>query len=460
VKTNLLFLLQLYGTLCLFTNPAYCFQQDFNQVAGISNDPVLESKLANNQRKNISRQINSPLDEVNPILSNDGKTLFFARKNSPENIGGKNDPQDIWYSVYNENSGWSEGKNLGPEINTKSADNLTAVGDDNSVLYFFVATRNNVGYFTSKKLVNNKWSKSKPLGLEVINESRYLESTMNKEGNVLLFTAKNCNNINYEKDRDERDIYVSTKNANGKWTKPLNLGPSVNTSSDEFSPVLAADGKTLYFASKGRTGYGNSDIYMARRIGSGWTQWSEPVNLGREINSIGFDAYFAVNPSCEKAYFVSHFSTTGKGDIFEIKIPEPLKPQLPTELSSFSFGEWLKYQRNSKNFVPGTIFFEEAKAELTPASFPELSALASFLKAEKNLAIEIHGHTDNQGTSNALLKLSKNRSLAIKKYLVAAGISERRIFLKAHGGNHPKTSNDCEENRRLNRRVEFRIRSS
>lgn len=457
MKTSIFLFFQLCGILGLLYFPAYCFQQDLDQVAGIATNP--NRKSANSQRKNISSQINSAWDEVNPILSRDGKTLFFARKNSSENTGGKNDPQDIWYSVYDEKSGWSESKNMGSEVNTRFADNLTAVGDDNDVLYFYIATKNNIGYFTSKKLVNNNWSKSKPVGLEVINESRYLESSMNKEGNVILFTAKNCNNVKYQKDIDERDIYVSIKGPNGKWSKPVNLGSLVNSASDEFSPSLAADGRTLYFASKGRAGYGNADIYMTRRTGTGWTQWSEPINMGRDINSIGFDAYFAVNPSGEKAYFVSHFSTAGKGDIFEVKIPETLKPQSPSESTAFTVEGSRITQMDLSRFEPRAILFDESKADLTPQAFVDLSSLANFLKVETKLAIEIHGHTDNQGTKNGLLELSKNRSLAVKKYLIGAGIAERRIRLKAHGGNRPKISNDCDENRRQNRRVEIVLRS-
>jgi OOP family OmpA-OmpF porin len=89
-------------------------------------------------------------------------------------------------------------------------------------------------------------------------------------------------NISYnpQNKTEDRDIYVSVQDKKGVWSQPINLGKKINTEMDEVSPFLAADGRTLYFGSNGRPGYGSTDIFMSKRKGSGWTDWTEPVNLG------------------------------------------------------------------------------------------------------------------------------------------------------------------------------------
>ena len=91
-----------------------------------------------------------------------------------------------------------------------------------------------------------------------------------------------------------KDIYVIFLQRDNKWTEPLNLGNDINTAHMEYSPYLAADNETLYFSSKGFSGYGGSDIYISRRLDNTWTNWTEPENLGPDINSIGDDVFFNI----------------------------------------------------------------------------------------------------------------------------------------------------------------------
>jgi OOP family OmpA-OmpF porin len=88
-----------------------------------------------------------------------------------------------------------------------------------------------------------------------------------------------------------RDLYVSFLLKDGRWSEPLNLGEDINTALEETSPFLAADDKTLYFSSDGFTGYGKHDIFMSRRLDESWTRWSTPENLGPQINSPEDDAF-------------------------------------------------------------------------------------------------------------------------------------------------------------------------
>src|SRR5690606_6072634 len=131
----------------------------------------------------------------------------------------------------------------------------------------------------------------------------------------------------YQPDVDERDIYVSFKKKNNKWTKPVNLGPKLNSPGDEYTPFLAADGRTLYFATNGRPGYGGVDIFMSKRRSNSWTDWTEPINMGPEINTPLFDAYYTLPASGKYAYMVSYINGFGDADIVRIKVPEVMKPE-------------------------------------------------------------------------------------------------------------------------------------
>ena len=103
------------------------------------------------------------------------------------------------------------------------------------------------------------------------------------------------------------------------------------------------------------------------------------------------------------------------------------------------------------------IFFESNKSDLLPRSFVELDKLANILRENPNLEIEIIGHTDNVGDSNYNLTLSRRRAAMVMDYLIQSGITSRRLRSNGFGDKQPMASNDVEETRQMNRRVEFRI---
>mgnify|MGYP006214647283 CR=1 FL=1 len=110
-----------------------------------------------------------------------------------------------------------------------------------------------------------------------------------------------------------KDVYVSTVKEDGTWSKPKNLGSTVNTFEEEANPFLAADGKTLYFASRGHQGYGAYDLFVTKRLDDSWTNWSQPENLGNVINSPGYELSIFLSAKGDKAYI-------GKDrDIYEIE---------------------------------------------------------------------------------------------------------------------------------------------
>ncbi len=271
----------------------------------------------------LDENVNSEYAELNPLLSPDGKTLYFSRRNHPENTGGTNDREDIWYSELDANGNWSLAKNMGPEFNNNDPNFI------NSIQSVTPDGRTAVMLLGNKYLPNGKmqagvsistntggaWSKPKPLKIE--NDYNF-----NEKANYFLSNTRNVLIMSVEREDSygDRDLYVSFMKPDSSWTEPLNLGDVINTAAVESAPFLAADGKTLYFSSDGFSGYGGSDIYASTRLDDTWTNWSDPENLGPEINSPMEDLFFNIPAASEYAYYSRGVSETDM-DIYRVKLP-------------------------------------------------------------------------------------------------------------------------------------------
>lgn len=272
-------------------------------------------------KENLGPNVNSKYEEVSPKISADGKTLYFGRKFSPENIGGVSDKEDIWETRTTDGKAWSKSINLGNPVNTATTNNLIAVSTDNNSLLFHV----NEGFALMHR-TSTGWSPLQDMGIRFDNETDYLEGCLSSDGKSIVFVAKMKSNAYYKPQIPERDIYVCLKQSNGLWSAPIHTGHVLNSSRDEYSPFLSADGRTLYFASNGRPGYGDVDIFMSRRLSDDWKQWTEPINLGLGINTVGFDAYYTLPASGDYGYMVSNINTLGFTDIIRFKLPESVRP--------------------------------------------------------------------------------------------------------------------------------------
>jgi outer membrane protein OmpA-like peptidoglycan-associated protein len=272
-------------------------------------------------KENLGAQVNSKYDEVTPKITVDGKMLLFGRKFNPTNLGGENDGTDIWVSYLKEGNVWGPAQNLGKPVNSESVDNIISISQDNNSILVALAHD-----FKTYERSESGWRDGGNLGIYYEDENEFFEACQSADGKAILFTAENKQNLYYKKQESEKDIYVILKDQSGKWSKPVNLGAKVNSSGDETSPFLAADGRTLYFATDGRPGYGGQDIFMTKRIGDGWTNWTAPVNLGPEINTFSFDAYYTVPASGEYAYMVSSTGGYGLTDLIRVKLPKEIKP--------------------------------------------------------------------------------------------------------------------------------------
>jgi outer membrane protein OmpA-like peptidoglycan-associated protein len=193
---------------------------------------------------------------------------------------------------------------------------------------------------------------SAPTRLIIENDDR----NKSKMANYFLSNSQKILFISNDRKGDshgDRDLYVCFVKPDNTWTKPLNLGKTINTKGTEAAPFLASDDRTLYFTSDGLNGYGGSDIYMSRRLDDTWLKWSEPENMGPVVNSSLDESFFTLSASANQVYYTSQSKKGNDVDMYTLSLPKSLKP-LPVMLLS---GRVLNSKTNEP--VPGVrIFFE------------------------------------------------------------------------------------------------------
>ncbi len=285
-----------------------------NEIARIPGDEV--------QRESLNRYVNSDAMEVAPIISLDGKTLFFTRQFHEGNVG-RFKSQDVWVATMGSKD-WQKPINIGPPINTDENNAVSMISPNAKTLYLLNIYKSDgtfkQGLSTSKR-TKDAWSFPAEVKIEdYYNASSYAEFSMAPNRKVLLMTIKKKDTLG------EKDLYVSFLKENGNWSKPVNMGKDINTLFEEAAPFVAADNRTLYFSSDGHSGYGKSDIFMTERLDETWLRWTKPVNLGPKINTKNWDGYFTLTASGEYAYTASD-NPGSKEDIFRIKLPANIQPK-------------------------------------------------------------------------------------------------------------------------------------
>jgi outer membrane protein OmpA-like peptidoglycan-associated protein len=496
--------------------------------ANFNVQPVLSF---NAPKEKLGRGINSRFTEAKPMVSHDGNTLYFARMFHPDNVGGKYDQQDIYFSR-RVHGAWSEAMNLGGDLNDEYANGVCSISPDGQSLLLINGYENDgkvsPGVSVSKR-TSSGWGTPKKIGItDYFNTSKFQDFFLSADEEVLLMAVERKEGFG------QQDLYVSFRSGYACYSKPIHLGMSINTSEAEFAPFLSPDNTTLYFASEGHRGYGQSDIYRSRRLDQSWKRWSKPENLGPAINTSSWEGYFSITVAGDYAYFVSsEGEKNGAENIYRISllqndIPEPQQPLiafqgrvldartgLPIQaevviddrvfknpyavFSDALTGNFLIYlpeiksamvRAQAKGYRPHhgeirfreheesgrsivTLYLEPDERQVPPApdhllfvksqstlleeSIGALEDLVRIMMEDPAVRIELAGHTDALGSSEAKKRLSVERVERVRAYLLQFGIDKRRIQTVGYGSAKPHAPNNTEENRAKNRRVEVRI---
>jgi OmpA-OmpF porin, OOP family len=280
--------------------------------------------LTNGQRENLGPNVNSETDELLPVISPDGKTLYFTRQGHPGNMGDP-DMQDIWVAEIQPDNAYSLAVNIGAPLNNTDNNAASSITPDGHTIMLLNKYMPNgpmeKGVSTARR---NGATWEAPVGCEIANfynNNLYGEYSLSASGKVLVMAVQRNDS------RGGKDLYVSFATPTGGWSEPLHMGDSLNTAGGESTPFLAADEQTLYFATNGLVGYGSKDMFVARRLDSTWTHWSTPQNLGPLLNTVGWDAYYSLSARGDFAYFVSYQNSIGRADIFRAPMPASVRPK-------------------------------------------------------------------------------------------------------------------------------------
>jgi outer membrane protein OmpA-like peptidoglycan-associated protein len=274
----------------------------------------------------LDKNVNSVYSEFGPLLSPDGKTLYFSRRYDPNNLGGTKDLEDIWYSEWNEETQkWDEAKNMGVPLNNKEPNFINSISPDGNTILLgnsYLPNGKMSGGTSISYRNASGWSFPKRLEIEE-------EENLNEKTSFFLSNSQKVLIMSVERRKENygnRDLYVSFMKDDSTWTKPLNLGPNVNTLGTESAPFLASDDRTLYFTSDGFAGYGGSDIYVTKRLDDTWQKWSEPENLGPVVNTSFNESFFTISAFGNKMYYTSEGANEGDIDIYTLSLPSTMRP--------------------------------------------------------------------------------------------------------------------------------------
>ncbi len=269
----------------------------------------------------LSEEINSKDNEILPAISPDGKNLFFVLENR------KNRDQDIYNSSLNISQKWTK-RNSIISLNTKYADAILSIfNNGNSLLLLGTYDKHGIkslGFSVSNR-TKSGWTFPKTIKIKGYStENKFISATISRDGKTLLYALERVDGFG------DLDIYISFMDDEGVFSKPLNLGSQINTPGVDGTPFLAPDAITLYFSSSGHPNLGNGDMFVTRRLDNTWTNWEKPKNLGKELNTIFWDAYYTVQADGHYAYFSSAgYNTFGGTDIFRVELPKELRPKFP-----------------------------------------------------------------------------------------------------------------------------------
>jgi outer membrane protein OmpA-like peptidoglycan-associated protein len=257
--------------------------------------------------------VNTKYTEYNPVVSADETTLAYTayRPNTGKTRTGDKFIEEIYIS-YNSNGSWTEPRVI-PIAHDYNVGSAGISPDGQKMLIFMGGSLDPGGLYQITKS-GDSWSKPS-LVTPNLNTPKYLESTasITPDGKTIYFASDRMGG------QGGLDIYKTTLQANGTWTAPVNLGPTINTKANEDAPFIHPDQKTLFFTSDGHNSMGGRDIFVTRLVGEKWTS---PENMGYPVNTTANDNYFTLIADGTRAYFSSdRKGGMGGQDIYSLDMP-------------------------------------------------------------------------------------------------------------------------------------------
>ncbi|MEO6547545.1 MAG: OmpA family protein [Ferruginibacter sp.] len=471
--------------------------------------------------KNLGDSVNSTALEYYPSLTIDGKQLIFTRR-----LAGDED----FYETDLDGNNWSKAAPLGGKVNTTLNEGAQNISQDGEWI-IFTGCNYPEGYGSCDLYISYKtkqgWTEAENLGPLVNTDYWESSPSFSPDKRDIYFSSSQPGGFG------GKDIWVTHRNANGKWGRPENLGANVNTSGDESCSFMYADNQTLFFNSNGHPGYGLTDLFFSKKLND--STWGKAENLGYPINTIDEEGSLIVAADGKTGYYASDKSDSKGGlDLYSFQLPAEIQPPrtlwvkgqvfdvktksgLPSTveltdinsrqlisrvqtdengnyLTTLPVGKVYAFNVNRKGYlffsenynlndhsidsvfradiplqpieagaaiVLKNIFFDTKKTELKPESIVELNKVIQLMGDNPKLKILITGHTDDVGKPADNLLLSNGRAAAVVSYLLASRqIARERLQSKGFGSSTPIAGNETEKGKALNRRTELSVISN
>ena len=346
-------------------------------------------------------------DEINPVISKDGKTIYFTRVGYPDfnrtlidnyndlsltlsyaqyqkelnaifqSLTNKPVPdasksrfnQDIWIASWS-NGDFNKIDHPDYPLNSALPNSVCSLTPELNELViineYYQDGSMYKGFSTTKLIGNGNWSFPTPLLIyDYHNLSDEVNLNMSEDGSIIIMAIKR------EDSKGANDLYVSHRISDNTYSKPESIGSVINTIYQESTPYISRDGLFLYFSSNRPDGYGGSDIYVSKRLDNTWSQWSEPTLLPPPINSVYDDSQPYVNEATGYIYFTSR--RDGSSDIFrtlfhpvvESNRNKTLVIHVFNSLTGMALDSDIKYQLTDSTQLKGELKTSEGLAYFT-----------------------------------------------------------------------------------------------
>lgn len=260
--------------------------------------------------------LNSPYDEQHPVLSHAGE-IFFSVGFHPQNIGGSTDHGDIWMSPKSKDGEWNKPIHV-KSLSTSGNDVIVGFPDALTAYVYHSGVSNGLrqGIHQYSKF-GQGWKHVRPLEMgNFKNQGTHFSGRLSADNSVIIMSMTSFGSYGNE------DIYVSEQISGGAWSSPLNLGSDINTAVQEQTPFISSDLSIIYYSSQSNKKGSGRDIFMIKRTGKSWTNWSGPIPL-EKVNSQGAELSFVIFENKKNvAFYTSTKNSEGFGDLMMITHPK------------------------------------------------------------------------------------------------------------------------------------------
>ena len=406
--------------------------------------------------------INSPLNEGSARFSVDGKTLYFTRCEGYDTMGDC----DIYESHKEENGSWGFVTNLGPDINSVSWDSQPSLSQTGDTLFFASDRLGGFGlsdiYYAVRR-AGSAWSAAKNLG-PIINTRKNEVSPFYHPLHRVIYFSSDGQLYSF----GEYDIFKS-RWVDGAWEDPKNIGPLVNGRGSEFYFTIDSRSENLYYARSSPDNLGRMNLYSFPLPMEGQPEATTTVS-GSLTDKLTSEPLRGIVSIIDLDYGVEVSAKFLNPDgTFEFDLIEGRKYLFVVQGDEFFRIEEiffldgpLEIHKTTRPIAAlvkfNSINFDMLDSQLKPIMYPDLDKVVDFLYDNPDFRLRIFGHTDSSGSEELNLSLSKDRASNIRDYIVImSGIHETRVEWDGFGSTRLLVEEKTEEDRILNRRVEFEI---